>query len=51
LTDPDHPTEELPAKAVSQLNDSLKSCHKVVDDYRAALLNTPASPPKPPERD
>jgi len=51
LTDPDHPTEELPAKAVSQLNDSLKICHKVVDDYRAALLKTPPPPAKLPERE
>jgi hypothetical protein len=46
LTATDDPPEDAPEEAVSQLNESLKTCHKVVTDYRAALLR-PASPAEP----
>jgi len=45
---PDEPSEDQTEEAVSQLNESLKSCHKVVSDYRAALLNKQAPDKKPP---
>jgi hypothetical protein len=41
LTKPDERSERLTDEAVSQLNVSLKNCHKVVSDYRAALLHKP----------
>jgi len=46
---PDEPSEDLTAEAVSQLNESLKSCHKVVSDYRAALLSKQPTGKKPPK--
>ena len=38
-----NPPEDVPDQAVSQLNESLKSCQKVVSHYRAALLKKPAA--------
>ncbi len=51
MTDPDQPTEEPPAESLSQLSESLKICHKLVGDYRAALLKKPRSVENPPKRD
>jgi hypothetical protein len=56
---PDEPAEEVPDQAVSQLNEGLKVCHKVMSEYRAALLRKPTStaplqldePDQPIERD
>ena len=49
LPTPVEPSEDLTDEAVSQLNESLKSCHKVVSDYRAALLNKQPPDKKPPK--
>lgn len=51
LTDRDPPSEELPANAVEQLKQSLKSCRKVVSNYRSALLSKPAGDADPPRGD
>jgi len=50
LAAPDEPPEDASDEAVSQLNESLKSCHKVVSDYRAALLKQPPAGTKPRRR-
>jgi hypothetical protein len=50
LSAPEDPPEDLSDEAVSQLNESLKSCHKVVNDYRAALLKQPPARTKPHRR-
>ena len=37
----DEPGEVRPDEAVTKLNESLKVCHKVVTNYRAALSLSP----------
>lgn len=49
MTDPDQPSEELPAQAVALLNRSLKNCHKMVSSYRSVLLKKPSGDSEPPK--
>jgi hypothetical protein len=43
LPAPHEPVEKLPDQAVSQLNEGLKVCHKVMTEYKAVLLAMPSS--------
>jgi len=40
---PTQPSDDLPGEAVTQLNEGLKVCQKVVTEYRAALSRNQAA--------
>lgn len=46
---PDEPAEVPPDEAVTQLNEGLKVCQKVMSEYRAALSKAPDTKPDPPQ--
>ena len=47
----DEPGEVRFGEAVTKLNESLKVCHKVVSEYRAALSKAPATKPESRQKD